>query len=179
MISDFYAVGKSNQKLRTGDIQLRCEYIDGIWTLYALLPKMTTFEALNIQTGRISLAFAVIEDELFLIGKLGELEWFDMPYEPARYAEPQEYINFGPQMGAPVVIIGADSNTGTVRALRSFALSNAMSNALHTICRDMDIKHRPLNIAKQNTHIQEIYRKFPDSVSMLRCANPEHLTIIA
>lgn len=179
MFENMYSIGVVNPKLKTGEMQLRCNYEDGTWYLFAQLPQMSKVEAMNIQTGKISLAFAIIEDELFLLGKFGVLDWFDMPYEPARFKEPQKYIEFPSESGAPVVVVGADSNTGMVKALRAFGMSNSMSNALHKVCRDMDIRHRPLNVKNQHLHIQKIYQKYPNSASMLRQVMPAHITIIS
>ena len=177
MYGDVYAVGHANKKLKTGELQTRCSYENGVWMFYVLYPDMHPLEAANIQEGKISTAFAVIEDELFLLCKAGDIPWFDTPFEPARYTDPQEYREFDTGKAAPVTIIGADSNTGIVRALRAFSLCNAMSSALHAVCRDMDVRHRPLDVKKQNAHLQEIYKKYQLPEDMLRCVKPEHITV--
>lgn len=57
-------------------------------------------------------------------------------------------------------------------------MSNAMSSALHAVCRDMDVRHRPLDVKKQNAHLQEIYKKYQLPEDMLRCVKPEHITVL-
>lgn len=171
-----YTVGEFIPMLKTGEIQMRAMY-DGTWTIFVLFPNMSKQEAININSGAVSVGFVVIEDELFLLGKLGEIPWFDTPFEPAR-CQSETYPDFEEGAGVPILFVGADSNTGVIQSIRLIGASNAMSNALHAVCRDMKTQHSPLDIKKQNAHYDKIYRKYPSSEAMLKEANPNHFTVI-
>lgn len=175
-----YKVGKVRPELRTHDSLIRAGYdeLSG-WTLIIGFPEMTEKERLDVDKGDAQVAFTAINSRLFLLGKFGDQAWLDAPFEPAKYANPQEFSDAKPGEGVSLLIIGADTATGAVKCLRVIGLSNSMTNALHAKCRELDKKNRPYDNEAYERDINAIYARFPDSASMLKTVDLANITVIS
>lgn len=171
------SVGQIIPQLKTKKNEIRISYNSFGWILCIGFPAITEEEQDCIIYGGLSIGFTLVEDVLFFIFKFGKMEWMDAPYEPALYAEPQNYDEVDTGMGASLIVCCADTATGMVMGLRSLGLTNMMSNKLHTTCNELDKRHRPLDISKYHQTIKSIYQRYPTSAQMLPLVKQEHISL--
>ena len=174
-IPGLYSVGDVLPEMRTGNVTIRTDFDGSMWSLYIGFPDLTDAELNEFRNGSFSLAITMIDGLLFFLGKIGNISWFDAPYEPRLTAEPMNYcVDFEQGQGAPLLILIVDTNTGILKHMRLVGLGHVLSQNLHAACRIIDEK-RPIDPQKYNRALAKVYAEYPNSELMLRTVNPVNI----
>lgn len=106
---------------------------------------------------KIEIRLTTVNDNMFLLFKFGNLNWFEAPYSPnlTYWTGPLQKTNQG--NGYTVIIKLCDTN-GIIYRLRLISFTTEFSNAL----RNQIIQQKQLNfnIQKYDAELEAIYRKY-------------------
>lgn len=165
---EYYEVGRPIPELKTGTEIVQIHYRDPFWELVVAYPDITEAEIRELSKGSFRMAITTIDECLFFLFSVGEIQWADAPYEPRITSEPMDYrLDFPEGEGAPLVLLMVDSNTGCLKGMRVMGLGNLLSHRIHAICQNLD-RQRPLDRGKYDERIRQIYKRFPLSKDMLK-----------
>ncbi len=117
------------------------------------------------------MTFTKINDTIFLLCKIGKIDWMDAPFEPRIVPDRYRFLQFEPGTGAPLVLQIVDTSTSQLKALCGVGMGNILSNRLHKACqKQLDTKI--ILSPDENAYlVKKTYHEYPTSKSMLRKAN--------
>ena len=164
-------VGEIHESWRTGTILIRADHDGFSWSLTVGYPDITEEEISELQNGDFEKAFTKINDTIFLLCKIGRIEWMDAPFEPRLNPGHYTFPQFEPGTGAPMVLQIVDSATGQLKALRVVGMGNVLSNRLHKACQEQLDTGITLSPAENSFLVEKAYQEYSDSAAMLRTVN--------
>ena len=125
-----------------------------------------------LRTGECEFALVVEGPVIFLMYHFGEaINWSDAPYSWHLVPEDQRALPApeGPDRRALLQIILVDAASGLVLALRAVTFSPAFTRGLHAAIR-AQAASRWVGQAAYDAALADIYRRYPTSAHLLRCA---------
>lgn len=101
--------------------------------------------------------FVRLNGILFILSKLGTLEWVDSPYAP-QLSKSMSFPKLEPGKGYSLTFVLVDASTGIVKGLRYVGLGISFSQTLRDeVMFDID---KPIVKPIYNMQIQELYNKY-------------------
>ena len=174
----FIKVGEIRKKWKTGTILIRADHDEYTWSLTVGYPEITEEETSELQTGDFQMTFTKLNDTIFLLCRIGKIDWMDAPFEPRIDPDGYRFPQFEPGTGAPLVLQIVDTITGQLKALRVVGMGNVLSNRLHKACQEQ-LDTRIVLSPDENAYlVNKTYREYPDSASMLRTVNPNNIFML-
>ena len=171
-------VGEIHAKWKTNSILVRADHDEYTWTLTVGYPDITKEEIEELQNGDVQAAFTYLNFTLFLLFKIGEIDWMDAPFEPRINPGGYSFPEFEPGTGAPLVIQIVDTRTGQLKALRLVGMGNALSNNLHRVCRELEKTGITLTPDQNAYLVNKTYAEYPTTNDMLKTVNPKNLFML-
>ncbi len=171
-------VGENREMWKTGSIIIRADHDDYTWFLTVGYPDITEEEINELQNGDFQMTFTKINDTIFLLCKIGRIEWMDAPFEPRINPDVYKFPQFEPGTGAPMVLQIIDTKTGQLKALRVVGMGNVLSNRLHKACQEQLATRIVLSPEENGYLVNKTYRQYPNSASMLQTINPNNLFML-
>jgi hypothetical protein len=167
---DLLQVGQYVPGCRTHARFVRADHRDGMWRVFVGIPSMTQEELTGLCGGRVRLAAARFDENLFFLLRFGDLPWLCAPFEPRVCADREALREPAMGGGATMAFVFIDSETGVAQAKRVVNLDADADDQLLRLCGEL--LALPYNRAACLQRQAELLRRYPTGEDMLQAADP-------